>query len=111
MLRFSSTISTTVLRQEHDILHNAGFQVQINRVRSILFRFLIGQFPHEDPAAIAERSIQQDIGRILIRVYGHQRNLLGSKVIPYANGFLCDLDEIVRRKSLTILRFLNIFPL
>ena len=69
MLHISLAISTTVLRQEQDILHNTSFQVQINSVSSILFRFLRGQFPHEDPTTITERSIQQDIGRILIHVY------------------------------------------
>ena len=52
-----SAVSTTALRQELDILHSTSFQVQINSVSSILFRFLSGQFPHDDPTAITERSI------------------------------------------------------
>ena len=40
MLCSSSAISATTLRQENDILHNTGFQVQINGVGAILFRFL-----------------------------------------------------------------------
>ena len=68
-LRLPSSISAAVLGQEHDILHNTGFQVHINGVSSILLRFQVGQFPHEDPTTIAERSIQQYIGRILIHIY------------------------------------------
>ena len=37
-----SAISATVVRHKPDILHSTGFQIQINDISSVLFRFLRG---------------------------------------------------------------------